>query len=847
MNGDIIKIRAAFVAMSYPKDSEHITEDEYDEGFYGVTKWDVQDIVQATRPQGNNSDVGVLDDAIDEQEEIGINPATRNFSVDACNFTKGQVITVTGTVYLPFQSDDVYTLVLKETTHKTYGIQYECMFIGEVVDFSSVANQKSFLSTFMTDLQIQNVYEACENPLAVIAAHDMEELTKTWGIGKTIAESIFNRFEQLKDSCEVFIELDGYGLTPKFIQKLIKNYNSPSKVIQVVKKNPYRLCIDCDGVGFLTADKIAAKSGISANSVKRIEGFVYVYLNTEADSGNSYVYAKDLNNALFDALGSKEELLVKYDKPNELGCVNNIQTAITRLLNKNLIQIIGEDKSPTRKVCLAKVYNTEKETALELRRISCADSHFIYDDWENRVRQQEEKQGWKLTQEQWEAVRACLENQICLITGGAGTGKSSVLACVLKALGCGYGERMRYSFAQCSLSGKAAARMEEVTHLKSSTVHRLLQYSASGFTYNAENPLSTDIIVVDEISLIGGEIFLSLLKAIKSGAKLILLGDMGQLQSIGIMNLAHDLTLSPFIKTIELTKIHRQAQKSGIILLSSDVRNGSDENLRVGEYRMGELQDMLMYMGKKNDNLKQKILDEFTEQYELLQTSGGTIMDIQVLTPLKERGDLSVDALNAELQDIVNPDSGFKHKSLAIGKKNADVTLCKFVLREGDKILCIANNYQAELADAVPNEDGKKQVTEIFNGWTGTITEINITEKYCVIFFPVANRKVKLSTSDIAKYIMLGYACTVHKYQGSQSRYVIGAIDYSVPPTMRTKELLYTMLTRASERCTLVGQLGTVKSMVSVSGIKNKNTFLPDELQRAFGIQEEQIAHRYPK
>jgi hypothetical protein len=123
MNGDIIKIRAAFVAMSYPKDSEHITEDEYDEVFYGVTKWDVQDIVQATRPQGNNSDVGVLDDAIDEQEEIGINPTTRNFSVDACNFTKGQVITVTGTVYLPFQSDDVYTLVLKETTHKTYGIQ----------------------------------------------------------------------------------------------------------------------------------------------------------------------------------------------------------------------------------------------------------------------------------------------------------------------------------------------------------------------------------------------------------------------------------------------------------------------------------------------------------------------------------------------------------------------------------------------------------------------------------------------------------------------------------------------------------------------------------------------------
>lgn len=792
MNDGLIKIKATVGYILFPKPPKVLGEGE---DTFGIVNWRVEEVVDKA-------------DDVSAQEVRG-------------------TVTVTGTYNVPLEMEVVYNIVAKKTEHEKYGVQFQAIFVGKDIDFSQLSNQKTFLKSFLTDQQIESLYAVCSNPLQVIADHDYETLKKATGIKEYISHCIVDRFEAVRDNCEVYVALDGFGLTPAFIQKLLVHYTNPEKVITVVKEHPYQLCLECDGIGFKTADTIAQHGGIASTDVERIKAFIYTQLTELAETGNSYITAQKLHELMFTNLDSKDKLLQIYETPTVDGATNNIAQALKELDKEDLVKIEPNAVLAERRVYLSKYYNLEQNIANELKRIAQGQSKIEVPDWEERVRQQEAEQGWLLTEEQRAGVEMCLTQQVALITGGAGTGKSSVLAAVLRGIGC-LGEPLedgrRFSFAQCSLSGKAAARMEEVTHQKGGTIHRLLGYDGIRMKHDADNPLDYDVIVVDEISLVGGEIFYDLLCAIPTGSKLIILGDMGQLESIGCLNLAHDLSVSDYIPHIELTKIHRQAQRSGIIVAAQAVRCGESitELIATGNRVLGELQDMVVDNVREPHEIPDLVVNHFKQAYTEILNDGGDIMDVQVLCPVKERGNACVSILNNLLQEVVNPQGKFLKNELFIkmGKEKNN-----FVLREDDKVLCIQNNYHVE------DLDGEE--TEIFNGWTGIIEKIDTVGDTCVVHFPHVGKRVRLTCADVQRSIMLGYACTVHKYQGSQAHTVIGVLTRSTPPMMLTRELVYTMLTRAVKKCVLISQPSAISQSIKHSGVTNKNTFLTEMLDHS--------------
>lgn len=702
-----------------------------------------------------------------------------------------------------------YTIIAKEIYDEQRGTQYELMFIGESLDLSKVKNQRGFLKSFLTDGQVDEMFKVLSNPLEAIENHDIAALKRVKGVGDYIANCIIERFEKNKDDCEVYIELDNFGLTPNFIQKLIQRYKNPHKVIEIVKQNPYQLSFDVDGIGFKTADDIAIKGGIQRKSPERIKGYINYILDNLGQSGNSYITSGELTSYIFEEFGGRDNILDIYQDKN--GCIigNNINDAINSLKEENIIIVEDHEEKSQRRVYLKKYYDLEKEISEHLKRIANAENKFNYENWEEIVRQQEHKQGYRFTDEQIAGIKTGLDNQVCFITGGAGVGKSSLVSGILESL-------KDYTFAQTALAGKASARLQEVTGEEGFTIHRLLGFNPSlGFTFNEDNPLEYDIIILDEISLVGGEIFLSLLKAIPNGSKLIILGDMGQLESIGCMNLAFDLYKSKSIVTIELTKVHRQAQKSGIITTSQQIRKGQPvlEKKYTGIKTFGELQDMHFDVEDSCNTTRERTIKWFKEKYESDLVKN--IMDIQILSPCKERGDASVFNLNQDVQEYVNPhDNGKNEIKVKLGKDKS------YYLREGDKVMCIKNNYRIQ---------GRKK-TGVFNGWCGILKTIDNVLGFHEVYIPMIDDTMIFSTSDLTSGVVLGYASTVHKYQGSSAKVVIGAFDNTTPPSMRTRELLYTLWTRAEKECITVGQNSAIYNAARNSGVTDKNTFLVELL-----------------
>jgi len=773
MTDDIIKVQARHAYTIYPRFPAILGKEDNN---FGIVKWNILSIIEG---------------------EVETD--------------KNDIITVTGNYEEEIDTNKDYTILAKEIEHEKYGKQYQLIFIGELLNLASIGHQKAFLSTFLTEGQIIEMYKIFDNPLKIMQEHDVQSLKKVHGIGDYIANCIIQRFEDCKDNCNVYIELDGLGLTPNFIQKLIKQYNNPNKVIKIVKENPYQLSFDIDGIGFKTADKIALNQGMSPTSPERIKGFINYLLTNLGENGNSYIISGVLMSYIYDEFDGKDNILEVYTDEDDNIIGNNIGTAIDELQKENIIFLDANEAKSKRKVYLNKYWELENKIAQNLKRLLDAPNKFKYDNWEDIIAEQENKQGWKFVEGQKSGIKLGLDNQVCFITGGAGVGKSSLVSGILEALG-------DYSFAQTALAGKASARLQEVTGKEGYTIHRLLGYNpALGFEFNENNTLPYDIIILDEISLVGGEIFLSLLKAIPDGAKLIILGDMGQLESIGCMNLAHDLYLSPFIPTVELTEIHRQAQKSGIILASKSIRSKQEifEKSFDGELIVGELQDMYFEINSDRQQIKYKTIEQFKKWYdnEIVQD----IMDIQILAPVKERGEASVYNLNLAIQELLNPQQLLDKKELQINAEKFS-----FVLREGDKVMCIKNNYK--LFDVDDN------IVEVFNGWTGILKEIDIYKESALIYFPIVKRKVIFPLSELRKSIILGYASTVHKFQGSSAKVIIGVLDYSTPPDMRTKELLYTMITRAEQIAVIVGQGGAINEAIHESGISDKNTFLVEML-----------------
>lgn len=679
---------------------------------------------------------------------------------------------------------ETYCVTAKEVIDPKWGKQYNIMFINRPVNLDDKEKQRIFLEKILATSQVSNLYKVLENPFEAIKNQDVESLIKAKGIGTTTALKIINKYNQTIDYSEAYVELDSYGLTNKTIEKICDSYGSPDIAVGKIKENPYIIADEMDGIGFIKADKIALKMGIGENSPARIKAFIKAFLNAQAYEGNSWVSPSDLMSAILDILG------------------DDIDREVLRECLYDMPELWWNDSKT--KIGLKRYYNLERAIASELLRIKTEENTFVYDKWQGIIKEREEIQGWDYTNEQIEGIKAVLENQVVLITGYGGTGKSSIVSGMLDVF------NGKYSFANCALSGKASANLAEITQTEGKTIHRLLEFDPQegGFIHNEENPLDEDIIILDEISMVDANLFLSLLKAIRSGAKLIMLGDAGQLPSIGVGNIMIDIMESGVIKSVTLTKIHRQASKSAIITEAQKVRKQEQliDKGYTGIDIRGELQDLELNIYNDKDKTAPYIVEYFKKHLKRVKN----IMELQVVLPMKSRGEACTFKLNNQLQDIYNPfDFNTQEVEISLSKD------AKYKLRLGDKVVNRKNNYKTY------NTDGKK--TPVFNGNVGIITSINFEDRYITVDYKGIGEVIM--PKDTWNNIELAYAMTCHSLQGSSADIVIVGLDYSSYKLL-SKEWLYTALTRAKKYCILCAENRALRYTTEVSSAIAKQTHL---------------------
>jgi exodeoxyribonuclease V alpha subunit len=696
-------------------------------------------------------------------------------------------------------------------THEIYGDTYGLIYISKCIDISSKDKQKEFLKNVLNENLVEKLFDEYDDVIKLLENRDVKSLMKIKGIGNQVALRMIDEYEESKDYSSIYMELGQLGFTHTFIKKLVDFYKSPDTVIDIVKNNPYDL-LRVDGIGFKKADEVACKVGITQYDVRRIKGFLLYYLNDQGEAGRSYLNYQDLMKALYDTLGFVPEEIINT-------------TAKQMIDNKDVVVLDNGSK-----IALKKFYDLEKNIMNELFRLQIGlvkvvenDSNkvnSIHDDyiprsfnignWETITENVEEKQGFMFTDEQRAAIKLSLDNHVMALTGGAGVGKTST-ANGICSLYSGY------SILACALSGKASVRITEATGLPASTIHRALGYQNGEFMFNKENKLAVDIVLIDEATMINGTLFLSLLEAIPTGAKVIIMGDVQQLTPIGNCQVFADILDSNVLPIVKLSKPHRQALRSGIIPTSIKIAN--QEQIFDGNYTgnaiIGELEDMeLDISGKGND---ESISDKIIKHFQIELEKFHDIMEVQICVPMRLRGELSCYNLNSKIQSIYNPKlSNCNEIEIFLEKKNDEAK--KYIIRVGDKVINTKNNYKCI------NLEG--DTTPVFNGNMGIVKEIE-KNGMCTIDF-IGIGEVIFTKSD-CKNLELGYACTVHKLQGSGFCSTIVGLDNS-SYIMNNSELLYTAITRAKKYCVLIANNYAVVKSIQTKEVKTKQTFLKDML-----------------
>ena len=698
---------------------------------------------------------------------------------------------------------DTYTMVAHLVEDAKYGLQYEVDLMCLDYDLTDKDDQLKFFSFFLTPTQTAALYENCDNPLVLLQNHDTKALMKIKGIGPVTAQRMINKYEDSKDLSLAFVRFYDLGLTKGAIEKLVHFYGSPEAAVEVIEKNPYLLIIQVPGYGWAKADAIAMSQGLAHDSDARMGAYLVHYLREQAEmNGNSWV--------------SVEDLCVVIDQV----CDPQNDERIYELIRRNIKNHVLYYDKETERVGLMEYRELEQQIANEILRIQRGAAHIEINPEraETIIRSVELEQGFEYTEEQRTAIWNTLNNQFSILTGSAGVGKSSVVNGIAHVL-----EAHNFRVAQVSLSGRAASKLTEITHIEGKTIHRLLKYDPESgkFFHNKENPLPYDIIIGDEVSMWGGEITLSLLQAIPTGAKVLFIGDTKQLEAIGLASVLTDTIKSHTMPTVQLTKIQRQQADSGIITQSLKVACGEQivgPKTSGVEYR-GVRKDFKLVTYIDSALTQSKIIDEFKELYINQHVPAN---DIQVLVPMRSRGEASCRALNLAIQEIVNGTPSVDEITVPYTDGNYKYS---YTYRPNDRIIIMKNNYKTI------NIEGNKE--PIYNGNVGYIKQIgpdfmivNLTEQGDII----------LGAEDYNN-LSLGYAITVHKKQGDSSPYVIGAIDSSSYALM-SKELLYTMITRARKYCVLIGQKKILQQAVKISRVKTKQTWLCELLQEATKSKE---------
>lgn len=734
----------------------------------------------------------------------------------------GMEITIKGSMPDP-QLGMQYELIAHSVHDAKYGLQYQIdsMCLNMDLDGQDETAKRKFLESIYTEDQVECMYAALSDPFEALKTEDVKSLVSVKGCGFKTATRWIKRFNSHYDMAKIYVALRDYGITYPMIIKLQEHYKSSDIIIERVKKNPY-LLIEVTGIGWKTCDKIARNKGLPEFCSERIQAYITFYLNDAAQNGYSYVPIDFASERQLNFLSKGNYTINLMDS-----IINAIGDDVPDQAISSALQEMGDIlwwNTEHTVVGLKRYYDLEYKIATELLRIRNSENLFQYDDWEETVKKDEENENVEYTDQQIEAIGAALRNQVVVITGYAGTGKTTTVKEILKLL-------PNYEYAQVALAGRAANRMSEVTGKEGFTIHRLLGYPLGNpedgnFMFTAENKLPYDIIILDEISMVDGFLFYSLIRAIKNGAKLIMLGDIGQLESIGCLNIAYDLIKSTDIASVQLDKIHRQAENSAIITESTKARKGIQLIPKdwAGKEIRGNMQDLEIECYSDSSNTFYKIMEHFTKAIGMVEDDNDlSIMDVQIIVPIKDK-EAGTWNINAACQNIYNPPEQ--------DKKEIDVKYDKQhygTLRVGDKVINMSNNYKTQLykrqweIDKDEDDDENQTIIPIYNGSIGIIKDINTKRREMIIYFQgMGDILIK---SDLIRNIQLAYAVTCHKEQGSEVLYSIIGLDFSAY-TLLTKEWIYTALTRAIKHCTLIAQNKALRYAVSQNGVSVKQTHL---------------------
>ena len=697
---------------------------------------------------------------------------------------ESSVITCVGTLPL-LNPGDTVSLEGEQSYHPRFGTQFKVASYEKKAPSTETAIIKYLESGVVRGVgpvMARAIVSCFGMETLDVLEHTPERLTEVPGIGKKKAGMIADSYREKKLLRDVLLSLEPYGVTVGQAYKMMQTYGE--LCLAKVQENPYQLIDDIEGIGFLTADRIATHvSGFETDSLARImAGIRYALQQARDERGDMFLPYDVLVKKSCELLGISPERIEETIDWMESG--------------EDLLHCEIDEADVIYLPYLLKMEDYIAKKLLLLRQPPSAE---IWDlqSWQSRS-------ALELSKEQTEAVSLALTNGIAIITGGPGTGKTTIIRCILDVM-----HEKGYEVALAAPTGRAAKRMTEAANCEASTLHRLLEYiPGEGFQRNRDNPLICDAVIVDEMSMVDAPLMYALLQAIPKGTRLILVGDSDQLPPVGCGNVFSDALSSETLPSYRLTEIFRQAQRSLIVRNAHLINRGLMPILTDSE------SDFVFEEIPNADRIRARLVELIAREASRLGTSD-PLMDVQVLVPMKTTA-LGVAELNRLLQDTVNPASPAK----------AEHTVGAVVFREGDKIMQIRNNYKTEWRKRLSFgqfEEG----TGVFNGDLGTILKMVPHEKTAVIAFD-DGRTAEYAFAQFDE-LDLAYCITIHKSQGSEFQTVLLPLAGGPMPLL-TRNLLYTAVTRAKKKVFCIGRSETIRRMVMNAKKNDRHTGLRQRL-----------------
>jgi len=672
----------------------------------------------------------------------------------------------------------------KWINHPTYGEQFK----AEIYEKAMPATRASVMRYLASGI-IKGVRESTARKLVEqfgedtlkVMENEPERLAVVKGISISKAMQIHESYVVQLGSSALVMFLQDCGVSVKIAARIYKRFGGTA--IDIIKQNPYILCEEIDGIGFKTADDIASKLSVDKDNMNRVKAGTLYTLKYNTQFGHTYLPEKTLADLSSKLLGVDEK---------------KVRDALSSLIADGILVSVSEN------IYYYTHYMCESYAARKLCLLNRLKYSYDKNDIFKQIDIIEKKNKITFAKLQREAIAMALLNSVLVITGGPGTGKTTIINAIIDVM-----HSNGLSVVLAAPTGRAAKRMSQVCSLEAKTIHRLLEagyYSGDGemeFMVNEEEPIDADVVIVDEMSMVDIVLLNSLLKAVKEGTRLIMVGDVNQLPSVGPGNVLKDIIESKVVEVIRLTEIFRQAQESMIVTNAHGIQNGEYPSVNNPD------KDFFFADCPNAADGVDYILSLCTTR--LPKAYGYDSFDIQVLSPSK-KGIAGVHNLNERLRNVLNPP--------AENKKERDFGFRLF--REGDKVMQIRNNYDIKWQNLAETENGNG----VFNGDVGYIQSIR--SEFHTLTVVYDDKKVTYDFNDISDELDLAYCITIHKSQGSEFPVIVMPM-YEAPYMLINRNLLYTGVTRAKQLVVLVGKESIIHQMVDnnredmrYSGLKDK-------------------------